>query len=410
MAENNNSEIVQKLQTLISLYNNHADEFEIQTHFTEIITYGLENFNPKIGLNSASIYKYKDTLNEVFDTCDKIIDKDFTNCLLNIAKSSDIFNTMFHYNQYNEIKHLLTVDSIILYFPDAQLFTICEKNNAFNFINNHKKFPPFLGRTIYEFVPNDRPQKIVVVKRDNTTDECIDKLKEYLLLFIKKEYPYIKKTDIIIRKNISWVELLINNWHVPDSSHRKKFIKLFRKYIVSKEMNLKMSTTVQNHTDLDIIGVNGNFYQLPDKTILDDVGKSASFVPTSYPMATTNIETTPKVQLTINIVHGNNNIVMNGDNNSNMVTNNKTVKEFIYPIDQAYTDFIDSLENDPPDWYNSDSFVEFNKIYNYFSNNFCKYSGKIYQNKFARDMKGRLYNESKQRKVNKTTRTYYKLI
>jgi hypothetical protein len=357
----------------------------------------------------------------LMDSINNSYNEQYSSMIHGLSGNNSLIKKVFRYYQYDDIKKDLTPESIILYFKEANLFAIYEGDDVYNFINTEMMYPMFQNKNIYEFVPEDRPQKIVIIKNDHGDDEfnnkCIIKLKNYLYKYIKESFKEnsknIKSKDIIIRKNSCWVELLIHNLSVQNQFIKNQFIDDFKNYVSKSEGNRDLETSVFNYAKLDMFGVCGNFYNLPKNIRLDVNGQKLASSSQNYPMVSMNLKEIPNIKLNVNIINGDKNIINTniGDYNSTSVTKkliNKPKK--VGMVEKAYQLFLKSLIDNPPLWYDPGEYADCRVIYNYFTENFCKNIENIYIVKFSRDMKNRLYDETLQKRENKSTITYYKLI
>ena len=81
---------------------------------------------------------------------------------------------------------------------------------------------------LFEIVRYDEPQKVIIVYDKPMTMTCINKVKNYILKFIlisqyKLSCEHIKKADLITRNFDTRMEVVINNWELPNRNAVRDF-------------------------------------------------------------------------------------------------------------------------------------------------------------------------------------------
>jgi hypothetical protein len=337
-----------------------------------------------------------------------------------MAEDKYYLELIFHIDKYSEFITSINPNDIILYFKHADMFAVCLQNKIVNFCNTILKSPNLATTPVYEFVPADKPQKIMIVKRGSFDETCIIKLKKYILEFISNDFSHIKSTDLVVRKNENWTEILINNWCVQNQDIKNNFIKLFKQYVKKQEKNDELSYMISDCTSLDIDELHGNLYEIPVISKLNHKNTSIMNQISTIPMVSTITQKTPKINFAITIVNGNQNqLNIINDNHGSIDKLNKSViikphqrrKSTIKSINEKiYEEFFRELECNPPSWYVIGNFVECYTIYSYFINTFCTESKIIYIKQFSYYMKNKLYDIIEKRKESGSTVTYYRLI
>lgn len=276
-----------------------------------------------------------------------------------------------------------TIDngSIVVYFKSAQMFKVYQKDDIEKVLGGElRTFYKNLGQT-YEVIPTDKEQKIIIIG-DGSLVESLDKIKRYIVSFMNEMgLSTMAEKDIICYKNEGYVEIIINNYYVSNSSERKTIVNELLEYIKQKEKSVTLTDGLNRSYYSEITGADmvrtppgkesiGGFIE-PSSGLLTNLNRChkierANGGNTLVQIGSVSITTNTQV---INNVGDGNQVVIGAKVN--------TIKEFLSHIKQT-----------KPDWYVPEKLVAKQLIQEKYEELYGPVSYKKFHNMFYKKIFG----------------------
>ena len=188
-----NIDFIQQVNDLLLFMNNDKSDSSNEKKkilFAKLTKLFIQNLDDD-DKNVAFIFNdIRPKLTTFMDSINKSHNKHYSLKINELYGKHSLIKRVFRYHQYDDIKKYLTQKSIILYFKEANLFAIYEGDDIYKFIITEIEHPMFHDKEIYEFIPEDRPQKLVIMIEN---DHCIIEVKKYLYKYIKESFREISK-------------------------------------------------------------------------------------------------------------------------------------------------------------------------------------------------------------------------
>lgn len=299
--------------------------------------------------------------------------------------------TMAEYMNNNTIKN----ESIIIYFKNAGLLHIYDSASANSALDVHLGAEYRRQEHIYEVIPNDSPQKIIIVVHASML-ERLDAIKSYIISFMISKELQIDPADILIMRNGDMIDILINKYFVSSAKEKNNFIQDLMAFIEEKEDNVTLTSNMNCRTKSDF--ANSQMVLMP--MLKTFIGSSPAF----REGLIKNVEGCRAISASGNtyIIAGNiivGNVVNSNNSNSGNVTNNTvnnvTNNVLNITVEQESTDhfndFVRHIKGQKPVWYKSGKWVMKDTIFT----KYVEMYGDVSKVKFYKNVKNKIYNQTK---------------
>lgn len=307
-------------------------------------------------------------------------------------------------------------NSIIIYFKNAGLLHVYDSAGANSTLDLHLGAEYRRQEHIYEVIPNDSPQKIIIVVHARMIDR-LDAIKMYVINFMISKELEIEPADILIMKYGDIIEILINKYFVSSAKEKNNFIQDLMTYIEEKEDNVLLTSNMNCRTKSDFN--NSQMVLMP--MLKTFIGASPAF----REGLIKNVEGCRPISpngntylITGNIIVGNisnnsensNNVlnsnnISNSNNSGNVTTNNVTNNVLNMNIEnnEHFNDFIRYIKDEQPKWYKSGKWVMKDNIFT----KYVEMYGDVSKIKFYKKIKNKIYNQTKRGST--SNKRYYKM-
>jgi hypothetical protein len=298
--------------------------------------------------------------------------------------------TMAEYANDNKIKN----DSIIIYFKNAGLLHVYDSASAHSALDLHLGAEYRRQEHIYEVIPNDSPQKIIIIVHASML-ERLDAIKSYIISFMISKELQIEPADILIMRNGDTIEILINKYFVSSAKEKNNFIQDLMSYIEEKEDNVTLTSNMNCRTKSDF--ANSQMVLMPMlKTFIgttpafrEGLIKNVEGCRAIYANGNTYI-------IAGNIILGS---VVNSNNNSRNITkntvNNVTNNLLNINVDTEnndhFNDFVRYIKEKKPKWYKSGKWVMKDTVFT----KYVEMYGDVSKVKFYKNIKNKIYTQTK---------------
>lgn len=297
----------------------------------------------------------------------------------------------------SELPKFINENSIIIYFKSAKLFRVYKSSQLRNDMHNHLNNDFKKQKDMYEVVPDNLPQKIVIIC-DKNIIPYMNTLKKRVVEFMNGKNIEVKESDIKTFKNDGgFVEIIINGYYVSNKQENEQIVSELSTYIEEREKNAEI-TNKMNQREYNEHKGTKMVYMPNCKTELD--GKPIEYIPNLV----RNIDqcrhiTTGNVFYVENLtIVGNNTQIGTITNN---VTNTASPVSMVELSNGNMEEFIMDIKNDRPEWFKENSWIKRNDLLQ-------KYE-EIYGSKphhFFTYMENRLFSNSKRAAIKGGGREY----
>lgn len=302
--------------------------------------------------------------------------------------------TMAEYINGNKVKN----ESIIIYFKNAGLLHIYDSASVNSSLDLHLGAEYRRQEHIYEVIPNDSPQKIIIVVHASML-ERLDAIKLYIISFMISKELQIDPADILMMRNGDTIEILINKYFVSSAKEKNNFIQDLMAYIEEKEDNVTLTSNMNCRTKSDF--ANSQMVLMP--MLKTFIGASPAF----RDGLIKNVEGCRAISangntyiIAGNIIVGNvSNTVNSNNSNSGNVTNNtvNNVTNNVLNIsvdlenEDHFNDFVRYIKEEKPSWYKSGKWVMKDTIFT----KYVEMYGDVSKVKFYKNIKNKIYSQTK---------------
>lgn len=172
------------------------------------------------------------------------IDRDLLNKLKEIAKAHK--EQLITGDQYTELINKVNNNSIIIYFKTADVFRVYDGSQISSDLTNHLNADFKKTKGMYEVIPNNLPQKIVIMC-ENEIISHMNTIKNYVVDYMKSRgVKDIKNSDIKTFENDSGMgEIIINGFYVSNYGEREKIVSELIHFINIQEQNSMMTNKMK---------------------------------------------------------------------------------------------------------------------------------------------------------------------
>lgn len=297
-----------------------------------------------------------------------------------------------------ELPKFINENSIIIYFKSAKLFKVYKSSQLRNDIHNHLNNDFRRQKDMFEVIPDNLPQKIVIICDKNIIPH-MNTLKKRVVEFMNGKNIEVKESDIKTFKNDGgFVEIIINGYYVSNKQENEQIVSELSAYIEEREKNAEI-TNKMNQREYNEYKGTKMVYMPNCKTELD--GKPIEYVTNLV----RNIDqcrhiTTGNVFYVENLTIVGNNAQV-GTITNNVASNTAGTLSMIDLSNNNMEEFISDIKNDAPDWFKENTWIKRNDLLQ-------KYE-EIYGSKphhFFTYMENRLFLESKRAAIKGGGREY----
>lgn len=259
-------------------------------------------------------------------------------------------------DEYQNLLSLIDANTIVIYFQAANVFRVYDASQIPTDLTDHLNSDFRRNKQLYEFVPNNMPQKIVILC-DLGIVSYVDTLVDYVVEFMKSKKIEVVPADIKTFKTDSGlIEILINGFYVPNYTEREKIVKELMTFIERKEnstvVTSMMNRNIVNHFDNSTmvtmpnckVQLNGKGVEYTD-VLVRNIFKCRDLTSGDVYVSIVN----NKIGTVNNVT---NNIKNSVINHGTITTNVKTSK----PIDES-EEFIEYIKTQKPEWYTPGKFI-----------------------------------------------------
>ncbi len=302
------------------------------------------------------------------------------NLLLHLKDIADMHDEpLITSDKYADLLKKINNNSIIVYFKSANIFRVYDASQISTDLTNHLNGNFRKNKHMYEVVPNDLPQKIIIMCEKGIISH-IDTIKNYVIEYLKtKNIVDINDSDIKLFENESGIiELIINGFYVSNSKERDSIVGGLMRFIDLKEKNSAMTNKMkcQEFTPFD----DSQIVSMPNcKTQIG--GQSFNFVD----MLIRNLDECKSItngNVYINIVQANSIANVNtGTINKFKHVNNTTQSDKI-------GDFVKYIKLNKPKWYKPGTLINKNVVYDKYIEQF----GEITKVAFTKAFKNKIFS------------------
>jgi hypothetical protein len=267
------------------------------------------------------------------------------------------------------------------------------QNDIHNHLNNDFK----KQKDIFEVVPENLPQKIVIICDKNIVPH-MNTLKKRVVEFMKGKAIEVNESDIKTFKNDGgFVEIIINRYYVSNKQENDQIISELSSYIEEQEKSVEITDKMNKREYNEYKGTK-MIYMPNCKTELD--GKAIEYTSNLV----RNIDQCRHIT-TGNVFYVENLTIVRGNAQiGNTITNNSVVTNSISASDlsiQNMEEFIADIKGDSPDWFEENTWIKRNDLLSKYDE---IYGSKPHQ--FFTYMEGRLFSESKRATIKGGGREY----
>jgi hypothetical protein len=302
-------------------------------------------------------------------------------------------------NDPDKILNEFTDDSVILYFEKIGQFVkytdieyrennkinreeLKSKSNLSeaeidvlltNNIYNHVLSANLSKSRIFQIIPNDHKQKIIIVyiADEESTDiknrNKLNLLREHLMDFLNKKYgTKISVNDIVINNYSHKKYYLITNVIISSKKEKEQLVDELKKYIGTSFNKYDVS---QNIGDESQIHTNKNIYAMLPTKLLGHPKQKDDLISDANRTLDKILATSTKDCVNLVVINYNDNRVVNNINiNSNNINSNNTsvVIKNKHLYDQVVK-FANFIKNRTPGWYKPGELVQLQDVKNAFS-------------------------------------------
>lgn len=288
-------------------------------------------------------------------------------------------------------------DYIIIYFPKADMIKLYGPNELNSFASNIRTH--FRNKEYYEVVRDNNRQKIIIIY-DDTDQKQLNKLKLYILDFVSiYKLCDIDEQDItIIRNTDNNKSEIILNTYVNNSEEKRNFCNRLMEYLVQKEGDSLMSRTINPDRQGIISNANcyNHFIDIPRRVTDEQLTKIlASSIKKCQNMVIHNL------YITIGTINGD----VNNVTNNYLTSDNSTANINVNTSNMNLGDFVKYIKLGKPEWFDAGKWQHQSDIFQKFK----ELGGNTSNMKFSMYLKGKLYQNKKQMRLNNANRTAWKL-
>lgn len=273
----------------------------------------------------------------------------------------------------------ISSDTLIIYIKNAQLYRMYKPEDLDDFRNHegtiykHRDTGP-----VYEVARDTCPQKLMIVLTDDE-DIRLEIMKTYIMDFLKN-YPKLSATinDLIIYKNGSNIEILINNTFLDNLADKERFVENFMRFLHQRGES-EMANKIQVRPPVCELP-DTRFYLLP--SIRQQIDGPIIHNSLNHLITTAITNGVPSVNININVQNIDNSVTNNDNSVNTTIIGNSTKK--------TIKSFCKHIYDTKPDWYTPDALVDVKIIEDAFRDYFV--DSESTASSISRLLKGKLFN------------------
>lgn len=293
-----------------------------------------------------------------------------------------------------ELPKFVNENSIIIYFKSAKRFKVYKSSQIKNDLNNHLRNDFKKEKNMYEVVPNDVPQKIVIVCEKDVIPR-IPVIKKYVIEYMSTEGVEINESNIRAFENDGgMVEIMLNGLYVQDKKEGDKIVSDLMAFIERKERSTALTKKMNQKSEYNEFEGTTMVYMPNCKTELDH--KS----PEITDSLVRNLDNCKHVK-TGNIYIGNLTVVGGRDVNVT-IGGNHVVQNVLIANTDNIEDFINHIKNNRPEWYIENDWINQETLKYQYEEMFGR-APKTFYPRF----KNRLYSQQARHTNNETKKREY---
>lgn len=286
--------------------------------------------------------------------------------------------------EYSEVIKSIDSSSYVISFKNAGLFKVYtpEMLSTLNMQANSQ----FKGvNEIYEVVNRDSRQKIIIMI-DGSVENEVEKIKNYVMAFFKKQQDMLHDDDIISYRNpiTGDFEMMINRF-VNNYNEKKEIVSKLTTFIGEEEEKIGGTTKMESKISYRTISniKNADIFPIPAKRGLNI--NPIDWLP-HHVQASSNPSNSTNVFNIFNITGEN--IAIGNDNNVSNIE--KTVTRQPKQKNDIQI-FVEYIKNNKPSWYKEGNYVKISDLYEQFKK---VTRSTILCNMFSKKVKNILFSES----------------
>jgi len=337
----------------------------------------LREKNPKAAIDlKNSIDRYQTDLS---------VDKDLLIRLKDIANIRK--EQLMTGDQYPDLLKKISKDSIIIYFKSADVFRVYDGSQVTSDLTNHLNADFSKNKDIYEVIPNDLPQKIIIMCEKGIAGHMKDIISYVIEFMESKGVKGMKESDIRTFENDSgFVEIIVNGFYAANYDEREKIVRGLMRFIDLKEKNSMVTDKMRRHEFTPF--ENTQMVAMPNcKTQLDGRGFNLVDVLIRNIDQCKNLST-GNVYINIGTLNVADTVNMADTINNNMSPKKKKT---------VVGDFCSYIKTNKPDWYTPEKWIPKDLLRNKYIEQFGNITGpkfhkifvdKIFKNSRRATIKG----------------------
>lgn len=295
-----------------------------------------------------------------------------------------------------ELPKFVNENSIIIYFKSARRFKVYKSSQIKNDLNNHLRNDFKKEKNMYEVVPDDLPQKIVIVCEKDVIPR-IPIIKKYVIEYMTMKDVEINETDIRAFENDGgMVEIMLNGLYVQDKKEGDQIVSELMAFIEKKERSTALTKKMNQKSEYNEYEGTRMVYMPNCKTELDH--KS----PEITDSLVRNLVNCKHVK-TGNIYIGNLTVVGGRDVNVNI--GNHMIQNVVVTNTNNIEDFINYIKDNKPDWYIEGDWIGQETLKYQYEEMFGRAPKTFYPL-----FKNRLYSQQARHTNNETKKREYRIL